>query len=232
MSPVQPKLPIALKLVFTAYLAILVPYYWIAYTPWNFLFFCDIALLLTLLALWTEDPLVASMAAVGITVPQLIWVTDFLARGNLTGTTTYMFDSRLSLFIRGLSSFHLWLPFLLIWIVWRLGYDRRGLLAWILVTWVVLPLCYFVGPPPPAPPSHPNRAVNINFVYGLSYEKPQTWMAPMLWLTLLMLAHPLLFALPAHAAFRTFIRGAASGPSRPPRDQAETEPSPCRQGTL
>ena len=72
--------------------------------------------------------------------------------------------------------------------VWRLGYDRRGLPAWILLTWVVLPLCYFLGPPPPAPASDPNRAVNINYVHGPGYEKAQTWMSPALWLMLLMIA--------------------------------------------
>ena len=95
MRTSRAKLPIALKVAYSVFLAILVPYYWVAYMPWNFLFFCDIALLLTLAALWAESPFLASMSAVGITVPQLLWVADFLAGGRLTAMTTYMFDSRL-----------------------------------------------------------------------------------------------------------------------------------------
>ena len=40
-------MPLWLKVVYTAYVAIVVPFYWVTYTPWNFLYFCDIALLAT-----------------------------------------------------------------------------------------------------------------------------------------------------------------------------------------
>ena len=46
---------------------------------------------------------------------------------NLTG---YMFDQHLPLFTRGLSLFHGWLPLLLVWLLFRLGYDKRALSAW------------------------------------------------------------------------------------------------------
>lgn len=69
----------------------LVPYYWTAYTPWNFLYFCDIALLVTLAALWLESPFLTSTQAVGIVLPQMLWVVDFGARlvagVHLTGMT-------------------------------------------------------------------------------------------------------------------------------------------------
>ncbi len=41
--------------------------------------------------------------------------------------TDYMFKHENSLFLRGLSLFHGWLPFLLVYLVWKLGYDRRAL---------------------------------------------------------------------------------------------------------
>ena len=41
--------------------------------------------------------------------------------------TDYMFAADHSLFLRGLSLFHGWLPFLLVYLVWKLGYDRRAL---------------------------------------------------------------------------------------------------------
>src|SRR4051794_10287235 len=90
----RPRIPLAVKLVYTAFVAVLVPYYWVTYTPWNFLFFCDVALLMALVALWREDSLLASIPAVGITLPQLLWVLDLLAGGRVVGMTTYMFDPK------------------------------------------------------------------------------------------------------------------------------------------
>lgn len=196
------KMPLAVKLVLTAFVAVLVPYYWVTYTPWNFLFFCDLALLITLVALWTESPLLASVAAVGITVPQFLWVADFLAGGRVVGIAAYMFDPKLPLFVRGLSTFHGWLPFLLLWLVWRLGYDRRALPAQLVLGWSVLVVCFFLAPMPPAPSSHPNAAVNINYVHGLGFEHPQTSVSPGTWLAGLMLGLPLAVVAPTHLVFR------------------------------
>ena len=116
--------------------------------------------------------------------------------------TSYMFDPKYPLFVRGLSLFHGWLPFLLIWGVWRLGYDRRALIGWTVLSTVILLACYFLAPAPPAPPGNPNLAVNINYVHGLSYEKPQTWLPPWLWLTAMVVGFPVVFYLPAHLTLR------------------------------
>ncbi len=194
----RPRIPIALKLAFTAFLCVLVPYYWTAYTPWNFLFFCDVALLMTLAALWLESPLLSSICAVGITIPQALWVLDFLTGGRVVGMAGYMFDPKYPLFVRGLSLFHGWLPFLLLWLVWRLGYDRRALLAQCLLTWVLLLACFGLAPGPPAPPDNPNAAVNINYVHGMSDQKAQTWMHPWLWLGVLLIGLPACLYLPTH----------------------------------
>src|SRR4051794_10087978 len=115
----HPTVPLWVKLAYTAFVAVLVPYYWTTYTAWNFLFFCDLALLVTLVALWTESPLLASIPAVGIILPQLLWVFDFLTGGRVINMAGYMFDPKLPLFVRALSSFHGWLPFVLLWLVWR-----------------------------------------------------------------------------------------------------------------
>ena len=95
-------IPLALKLAYSLFVAVLVPYYWATYSAWNFLFFCDFALLLGLVALWLESPLLMSLAAVGITVPQLLWVVDLLVGARITGMTSYMFDSKLPVFVRAL----------------------------------------------------------------------------------------------------------------------------------
>jgi hypothetical protein len=102
----ESRVPTGLKLAYTAYMAVLIPVYWHYYGPTNFLYFCDVALIFTLVAIWREDALLASMCSIGIVLPQMFWVADFLGRAagySLTGMTDYMFDASHSLFLRLLS---------------------------------------------------------------------------------------------------------------------------------
>src|SRR2546422_585473 len=99
------RVPTWVKLAYSAFVILLVPFYWVAYSPWNFLYFCDLALLITAVAVWIESPLLVSMQAVAITAPQLLWVVDLLCRlvigVHVTGVTGYMLDSSIPLFLRG-----------------------------------------------------------------------------------------------------------------------------------
>src|SRR5215207_5400620 len=98
------RIPLWVKLAYTAFVAVLVPYYWKAYGPTNFLYFCDVALLMALFALWMENSLLASMPTVGILLPQMLWCADFfggLVGKPITGMTAYMFNPELTLFTRG-----------------------------------------------------------------------------------------------------------------------------------
>jgi hypothetical protein len=121
--------------------------------------------------------------------------------------TAYMFSPTIPLFTRGLSFFHFWLPLFLLWIIKRLGYDRRAFLAWTILAGVVLPVCYFWMPPPPAPPGDPNLPVNINYVYGPNDDKPQEWMPPLRYFALVMVAMPLCICLPTHLILRRVFQG-------------------------
>ncbi len=203
LAPSQPaRIPLWLKIAYTAFMCVLIPVYWRSYGPRNFLYFCDVALLVTLLAIWLENRLLVSMQAVAILLPQMLWVVDFVFYGlsgkGPIGMTAYMFDPKLPLFARGLSLFHGWLPFLLIYLVHKLGYDRRAFTIQCICGITLLLLCYFFTPAPPAPAVDPNAAVNINYVFGLSDNDPQHWMAPQLWLALLLAAFPIVLYLPAH----------------------------------
>ena len=60
------KIPLATKVAGTVFLAVLVPVYWHAYGPTNFLWFCDAALLLTVAGMWLESSLLISMCSVEI----------------------------------------------------------------------------------------------------------------------------------------------------------------------
>jgi len=223
------RIPLWVKLAYTGFVCVLVPYYLYAYGPTNFLYFCDVALLMTLVAVWTEDALWAAMPAVGILVPQALWMVDFI--GSLlglrvVGMTAYMFDAGIPLFARGLSLFHFWLPLFLLWLVKRLGYDRRAFVAWTAVAWVLMLVCYFVMPLPPRenlpanvdrlrqvtlfglklPADSVNLPVNINYVYGLSDDKLQQWMPPLEYLGLLMVGLPICVFLPTHLILRGIFR--------------------------
>jgi hypothetical protein len=197
------RLPLWLKLAYTAFMAVLVPVYWRNYGPTNFLYFCDVALIITLVGIWIESPLLVSMCAVGILASQALWVVDFLSNligVPLTGMTDYMFAADHSLFLRSLSLFHGWLPFLLVYLVWRLGYDRRGLAAWTAVAWALVLICFFFMPPPrPDPGLTP---VNINYVWGMSDTAAQQWMPPAVWVAGLIVLLSVLLYVPVHFLLR------------------------------
>src|SRR5918996_6228941 len=123
-------LPPWIALAATAFVAVLVPVYWKIYGPTNFLWFSDIALGSTVAALWLESPLLASMTVLAIGLPETAWNLDFfwrLASGRgLFGMADYMFDPKIPRFVRALSLFHIWMPALLLWMVARLGDERRA----------------------------------------------------------------------------------------------------------
>jgi hypothetical protein len=205
-------IPLWFKLSYTAFCVVLVPTYLMAYGPTNFLYFCDVALLTTLAAIWLESPLLASAPAVGLLLPQALWVCDFLGAAvgmPLTGMTAYMFDSKLPLFTRSLSFFHFWLPFVLAWLVWRLGYDRRAFAVWTVTAWALLSVCYFLMPAPPV--GDGNLPVNINYVFGMSDAAPQSFMPGSMWFAMLLIGLPAIIFYPTH---RLLLRYGANGPAR------------------
>ncbi len=216
MSRRRPAIPLWVKLTYSAFFAVMVPVYWHDYGPTNFLYFCDIAVFVTFAALWLENSLLASFAAVGIVLPQVVWVLDFAAHFlgmKINGMSDYMFDVKIPPFTRTLSLFHGWLPFLLLWALRRLGYARRAFPAWVCFAWCVLLVCYFWMPPAGAVFANPNHPVNINYVHGFDDKTPQNWMPPWAWLLTLMLGLPVLIWLPTHLVLRK-IFGSSAGRSR------------------
>jgi hypothetical protein len=187
----------------------MLPVYWRTYGPTNFLYFCDVAVFLTLAAVWTENALLASMAAVGIVLPQIAWVIDLAAHLvglKLTGMSDYMWDSKIPVFTRAISLFHGWLPFLLLYVVRRLGYDQRALRAWLALAWPLMLICFFWLPKPGAVLENPQQPVNINYVYGFSDDTPQPWMPEWAWLLVVLAGMPLVLWWPAHVAFKRWWR--------------------------
>src|SRR5262249_422085 len=144
------RLPLWVKIAYSAFMAGVVPGFWFYYGPTNFLYFCDVALFLTLVGIWIENSLLISICAGGLVLPQFLWVIDFTGHFfgvSLLGVTDYMFKDT-SLFLRGLSLFHGWIPFFLLYLVWLIGYDRRALIAWSALASVLILICFFFMPPP------------------------------------------------------------------------------------
>lgn len=187
--------PIALgiKIAYTLFLAVLVPAYGAHYGPRNFLWFSDIALLGAGAALWLESPLLASMMMLAVLLPECAWNLDFFGRlltgHRMFGMSAYMFERERPRFIRALSLFHVPLPVGLVWLVHRLGYDRRAWLGQSLLALVVLPVTYWLTDP----------AENVNWVHGLG--APQRGLPPRLYLALLIVAFALVLYLPPHLVF-------------------------------
>ena len=193
-------IPLWLKLTYTAWMAAWVPVYWSAFGPSNFLWLCDVANFIVCAALWLESPLLFSAQACGVLLIQLGWALDFfgniLLRFHPIGGTEYMFDPAEPVITRCLSAFfHLAMPGLLLWAIARLGFDRRGVRFQTALAWAVLPLSFFVAGP----------EVNLNWVWG-PFGKPQSALAPWLYLLVTMAAYPLLLYVPTHLALAKWAK--------------------------
>src|ERR671937_1538370 len=209
------RIPRWLKLAYTAFVALLAPVYVRQYGWRNFLWFSDVALFVTVPALWLESSLLASMQAVSVLVPESGWSIDLVARRffrlRLIGLADYMFDARIPRATRALSLFHVWLPALLVWLVARLGYDRRAFRAQTAATWMLLITTYAVTDP----------ADDINWVYGVS-GSPQRSIHPRAYLLVVMALYPLAFHWPAHEVIarlfpgRSDVRSLACSPAQTP----------------
>ena len=199
------RIPLAAKVASAAFMAVLMPIYLKTYGSTNFLWFCDAALILTMVGIWLENSLLISMSAVGILILQCLWLADFGSAClgiRFLGLTTYMFDRHLSLFTRGLSLFHGWLPLLLVWLLFRLGYDKRALAAWTALAAGLGFVCYFFTPPAGAHLANPNLPLNINYLYGFDDQKPQTWVNENIYVIIWLGGLWLGAFLPTHLALR------------------------------
>lgn len=144
------RIPLWLKVAWTVCVIVWIPVYWRQYGPQNFLYFCDLGNLLITVGLWLESPLIFSWQASGLLLFQALFTIDLvvaLVSGqHLIGGTEFMFDSQIPPAIRLLSLFHVVAPPLLLWAIWRLGYDWRGWKYQTLTAWIVVPINYFWRP--------------------------------------------------------------------------------------
>src|SRR6266436_7718717 len=88
------RIPLWLKLAWTAWLLVWAPLYWKHYGAQNFLYFCDLGNLLIAIGLWMESRLILSWQAVGLLVFQTLYAVDLIValvfRPPPIGGTEYM----------------------------------------------------------------------------------------------------------------------------------------------
>ena len=163
-GPSGSRIPLAVKLVWTAVVLIWAAAYWHQYGLKNFLYFCDLGNLLIALGLWLESRFIISWQAVGLLVFQILYDIDLLGAllfgHHATGGTEYMFDPAIPLPVRALGLYHFVVPILLLWAIRRLGYDPRAWKWQIVLMVVVVPINFFW---------HPED--NINFARGIGHEQ-------------------------------------------------------------
>ena len=185
------RIPLPLKLVWTAWLLVWAPVYWKQYGAQNFLFYCDLGNLLIGLGLWMESRLILSWQAVGLLVFQTLYAIDllgaFVSGRHAFGGTEYMFDPAIPFVVRAFGLYHLVVPPLLLWSVRRLGYDRNAWKWQTLTMWIVVPINFFWRP------QH-----NVNFARGIGHE--QHLMPPWLYLVGYLIVAPLFVYWPTHRA--------------------------------
>lgn len=196
-----PAYPLWITAPYTGFVVVLVPIYSRQHGPTNFLWFSDIAVFAVLISLWTGRRLPYSMMAVGVLPLELAWVADFFSGGRLIGLAAYMFDRQEPLHLRLLSSFHLFMPPLIILMLVRQGYDRSAFRAQTLFAWTVLAATRLLTKP----------KKNINWVHGFG-PGPDVDMPvpPLLHLALYMGLLPEVALLPAHLVMKRIFK-----PSRP-----------------
>src|SRR5262249_45123188 len=104
----------------------------------------------------------------------------------------YMF--RNSPVVHGLGLFHLWLPWFLLYTVWRLGYDRRAFVAQVLFGYIQGWICLLWT----------DTARNLNFVHGFTPGNTGPFL-PLTYMLVGMVFYPVVVLLPFHLLLLRFF---------------------------
>jgi len=196
-------IPLWFKLAYTGFVAVVLAF-WLRHYGWrNLLWFSDIALIGAVPALWLESAPLASVLAVAVLGPELLWNLDFAFRlltgRRSPGLTSYMFEAGRPRVLRGLSLFHVPLPLVLLWMLAAWGYAAAvALPGAVALAAVVLPASRVFGSP----------EANINWAWGLARE--QSRVSPVAYVALLFAGFVLLIFVPTDWLLRRLFTAAAA----------------------
>jgi hypothetical protein len=191
------RLPLWIKLLWTLWVMAWLPLYWKYYGAQNFLYFCDLGNLLILAGLWLESSLIFSWEACGLLVFQTLYAVDLIGawffHKHWIGGTEFMFDASVPFYLRMFSLFHIVVPPLLLWGVWRLGYDKRGWKYQTVLCWIVVPINHYWRP-----------LYNVNWARGLGHE--QHLVPGLAYLLVYLVAVPAVVYWPTHLILQRWMK--------------------------
>jgi hypothetical protein len=200
------RVPLWLKIGWTVWILCWAPLYWRQYGAQNFLFFCDLGNMIIAIALWSESALLFSSQAVSLLLFQLLYCVDLvgalLSGRHVIGGTEYMFDPGVPLLIRSMSLFHVVTPAVLLWAIWKLGYDPRGWKLQTLICWIVVTINHFWRP-----------EMDVNWARGLFFREQHVMLA---WLYLVgyLMVVPVVVYWPTHRVLMWWVRRVGNSESR------------------
>ena len=125
----QSVVPLGVKITYYAFMAFMIPVYATHYSLINFTSICQIHLFLILVSFLTENHVLISMSALALLILQLLWCVDFMCVTmgiHFVGGTKYMYNSDIPLYVRIISLYHGWIPFFLLYLIKKVGYDQRA----------------------------------------------------------------------------------------------------------
>jgi len=169
------------------------------------------------------------MAAISTLGPLTLWTIDYITPWIVGNGTHYLFiaaymaDPKVPLPVRIISTFHVWLPFLAMWLVWRLGYHRRAWIAQSAYAALIFTISYLIS----VREGDKSMPVNVNWVFGLEPMKPHKHLNDVQFVAAVIVLFVIAIYLPTHLLLRYTI---GRHKPLPAQSDEKSTASPMRAG--
>ena len=220
------RVPLWLKLVYHIWLLGWLIAAGKTYAYPHFLWLCYLGNVVVGIALWTENNLLFSWQALSLFFVDVFWTFDVSARAislwspHVFGHplfhyasqfgTDYMFEpaSKVDNFRKIMSLFHMGMPVLFFWGLYRFGYDRRAIWLQLATLAIIFPLTYWIGLN--FGDVNHNIEDNINWVYGLfgkAQDPAKTGVSRLRFLSIALMLYPIVMHIPSHFLLTAMFSG-------------------------
>jgi hypothetical protein len=187
------KIPLWIKLSYTLMALIIFPIYLYKYGAINFIWFSDIAFFIMVPALWFKSRIISSMMAIGVLPIETLWLVSLLSGGAFLGVANYMFDTELPLWLRFLSFYHFAVIAVIIYMIYRFGYDKRALIPQIFLSMFVIFMTRLFS----------DKSENINMIYRPEDIYP--YISEQIYSYLMPVILIIVFIIPTHYLLKKFF---------------------------